>query len=423
MTHSFGLLGEHLSHSYSPMIHAEFGDYEYNLYEKTHEELSEFLLSGDFEGINVTIPYKKAVIPFCARLSATAMAIGSVNTITRLADGSLYGDNTDYFGFSHLLGKSGVDFTAGKTIVLGSGGSSLTVQAVLRDLKAVDVVVVSRTGADNYENIIRHRDAILIVNTTPVGMYPNNGVSPLTDPEIFRNCHAVIDLVYNPLRTELLLLAERQGVFCMGGLVMLVAQAKRSAEQFLKSSIPDERIGEIVSKIDRQTRNIILIGMPGCGKTSIGLALAKKMGREFADTDELVEKTVGKPIPAVFKEYGEEMFRNLESVALKELCKRSGLIIATGGGIVTKPENRNVIRQNGIVVFLDRDITDLQVVGRPLSERAGVAALAAVRLPLYSQWSDYTVPVCGIDQTAVAICNQTAVAICNQTAVAMYQNS
>ena len=402
----FGLLGERLSHSYSPLIHAELGSYEYKLYEKQPEELGSFLQHGDFDGINVTIPYKTAVIPFCAELSETARAVGSVNTMIRLPDGSLHGDSTDYFGFLYLIKKTGVDPASGKTIILGSGGSSLAVQAVLRDLNAKDIVVVSRSGRENYENIGRHSDAILIVNTTPVGMYPNNGASPISDLGVFKSCQAVVDLIYNPLQTELLLQAEQRKLTAVGGLAMLVAQAKKASEQFICSSIPDEKIETIVSKIFRLTTNIVLIGMPGCGKSSIGAELARMMGREFADTDEWVVKTAGKPIPAIFADDGEEAFRKIENDALTALCKRSGLVIATGGGIVKRQENRKFIKQNGIIVFLDRDIDELPTSGRPLSEKNGVAALAAARLPLYSQWSDFTVPVRGARQTATDIFEQ-----------------
>jgi len=402
----FGLLGEHLAHSFSPLIHAELGSYEYKLYEKKPEELEEFLLREDFDGLNVTIPYKTAVISYCAKLSKTASSVGSVNTITRLADGTLHGDNTDYFGFSYLHKKTEVDPTDGKTIILGSGGSSLTAQAVLRDMKAKEVIVVSRSGDNNYTNIGRHNKAIMIVNTTPVGMYPYNGASPISDLGIFQDCRVVIDIIYNPFRTELLQQAEERGILCAGGLTMLVAQAKKSAELFLRINIPDELIEVVTSKIARLTRNIVLIGMPGCGKSSIGAALAKRMNREFADTDEWIIKTAGKPIPAIFALDAEDVFRKLESDALKVLCKRSGLVIATGGGIVKRQENRNILRQNGIVIFLDRDINELSKSGRPLSERDGVLALAEARLPLYSQWSDRIIPVCGVEQTATDIIKQ-----------------
>ena len=400
MKRRFGLLGERLSHSFSPMIHAEFGDYEYKLYEKKPEELDAFFGRGDFDGLNVTVPFKKDIMRYCGSLSETAQSIGSVNTLTRLSDGAFHGDNTDYFGFAYLLKKTGVDPAEGKTIVLGSGGSSLTVQAVLRHMGAKEVVVIARNGPDNYDNVQIHRDAILIVNTTPVGMFPNNGVSPLADLGIFHNCRAVIDLIYNPARTELLLQAKDLGIPGTNGLIMLVAQAKKSAEQFIGSSIPDTLIDTIASKIARQTRNIVLIGMPGSGKSSVGAALADKMSREFADTDEFIANTAGKPVPDIINEGGEEVFRDMESDALKELCKRDALVVATGGGIVKRQENRNTIRQNGVIVFLDRDIDQLPVSGRPLSEREGIAALAKERLPLYSLWSDFTVPVRGAERTA-----------------------
>jgi len=399
----FGLLGEHLTHSFSPFIHAELGDYEYLLFEKRPKEMEAFLLQGDFDGLNVTIPYKKAVIPFCKTLSETALSAGSVNTIMRLPDGSLHGDNTDCYGFARLLKKAGIDPAAGKTVVLGSGGSSLAVQAVLRDMNAKDIVIVSRNGKISYKDIEKYCDAALLANTTPVGMYPNNGISPVSDLSIFKQCGAVIDLIYNPARTELLLQAEELGIPAFNGLAMLVAQAKKAAEIFTGASIPDDTIEAIASKITRKTCNIVLIGMPGCGKTSIGEALAKMTGRLFADTDEWAAKAAGKPVPAIIAEDGEDKFRKLETDALLELSKQSGLVIATGGGVVKRPANRSIMRQNGTMVFLDRELSKLPVVGRPLSERDGIAALAAERLPLYSQWSEHTVPVCGIEETASKI--------------------
>jgi shikimate dehydrogenase len=234
-------------------------------------------------------------------------------------------------------------------------------------------------------------------------MYPNNGFSPLADLGIFQNCGSVIDLIYNPTRTELLLQAEERGLLAENGLAMLAAQAKKSAEHFTQTSIPDGKIEEIISKIARATRNIVLIGMPGCGKTSVGMALAKKTGREFKDTDEWITEASGKSISAIFAEDGEEAFRRMENEALQALCKQSGIIIATGGGVVKRPENRRIIRQNGIIVFLDRDVAELPISGRPISEREGVAALAAARLPLYTQWSECTIPVRGVEQTATDI--------------------
>jgi shikimate dehydrogenase len=399
----FGLLGERLSHSFSPLIHAELGDYEYKLYEKKRSEFNDFLHCGDFDGLNVTIPYKEDVVPFCNDLSDTARTIGSVNTLTRLADGSLYGDNTDYFGFAYLVEKTGMDPNDGKVIILGNGGASLTVQVVLRDMGVKNIAVISRQGTDNYENINKHRDAMMIVNTTPVGTYPDNGISPIADLSVFKMCKVVIDLIYNPARTELLLQAEEQGILGINGLAMLVAQAKRAAELFTGKTIPNEQIDSIALKIAKQTRNIVLIGMPGCGKTSIGTELAKRLGRDFADTDEWIEKTSGKPIPAIFSEDREDTFRKMESEALRSFCIQSGLVIATGGGIIKQDENKRIIRQNGIMVFLDRDIDQLPTSGRPLSERDGISSLAIARLPVYLKWSDFTIAVRGIEQTAADI--------------------
>jgi shikimate dehydrogenase len=398
-----GLLGEKLSHSFSPLIHATLGEYDYRLYEKKPEELESFLLSGDFDGLNVTIPYKKTVIPFCGELSETARLTGSVNTLVRRPDGSLFGHNTDLAGFCYLLEKAEVDPNCGKILVLGGGGSSLTVQAALRDRGAKEIIVISRTGDENYENIDRHRDAKWIVNTTPAGMYPNNGISPLAGLGMFDNCQGVIDLIYNPARTTLMMQAEESGIRSHNGLAMLAAQAKASAELFTNANIPNEKIERIIAKISCLCQNIVLIGMPGCGKTEIGTALAKRTGREFADTDEFIAEAAGKPVPRIITADGEECFRALESQALQTLCKKSGLIIATGGGVVTRPENLRVIRQNGIVIFLDRDISDLPVAGRPLSQRDGVESLAAVRLPLYRQWCDYVVKVHGVGETVAEI--------------------
>jgi shikimate dehydrogenase len=318
----------------------------------------------------------------------------------RLAGGSFYGDNTDFYGFAYLLEKAGADPFGKKAVVLGGGGSSRTVQAVLKDKGAGEIIVVERVGINNYGNIDKHRDADIIINATPVGMYPNNGKSPLADLSIFTNLKAVIDLIYNPARTELLMTAEDMGVAAAGGLAMLAAQAKKSAELFTGEPIPDEKIETIISKLSASTLNIILIGMPGCGKTSVGRSLAEMTGKEFADTDEMIAKTAGKSVPSIINEDGEDVFRAMETETLREICKQGGKIIATGGGIVKRPENRHLIHQNGFVIFLERDISELPVEGRPLSEREGLKALAAARLPLYRKWSDYTAPVYGVERTA-----------------------
>jgi len=414
----FGVLGEHLTHSYSPRIHAELGDYEYKLFETKPEDLESFLKNGDFDGLNVAIPYKQAVIEYCSSLSMDARAAGSVNTIIRNYDGSLHGDTTDSFGFMYLLSKirtGGQEnrlpvlcslvllSTNDKILILGSGGSSQCVQTVLNDLGMKQMVVISRTGPDNYDNISKHYDATTIINTTPVGMFPNNGESPLSDLSKFTNCQMIIDLIYNPPHTKLLFDAEKYGIPSVSGLPMLVAQAKRSAELFLGSSIHNAKIDEIITKIECDTRNIVLIGMPGCGKTEIGAALSERMGREFADTDARVEKTAGKPISDIIEKDGEDAFRKLENEALEAICKRSGLVIATGGGVVKREENRDILRQNGTIIYLNRDISELETSGRPLSKKDGVEKLAAERLPLYSAWADFTMKVRGVPETTDAI--------------------
>ncbi len=383
----FGLLGEKLGHSYSPAIHAMLGEYEYRLYEKQPEELEDFLLRGDIQGLNVTIPYKKAVLPFCAELSEEAKAIGSVNTLVRRPDGSLYGDNTDAFGFRCMLKKSGVSAAGKKALVLGSGGASLMAVAVLRAEGAASVTVISRTGADNYQNLHYHSDAEILVNATPVGMYPHNGESPV-DLSFFPRLAAVLDLIYNPARTALLLQAERLGIPHAGGLHMLVAQAKRASELFRGCVIKDSEIHRIEAALSAQMQNVILVGMPGCGKSTLAAQLGKSLGREVLDADEELVKTAGMPIPEIFSRFGESHFRDLETETLERLGKRSGCIIATGGGAVLKEENYPLLHQNGRIFFVQRDIDRLPKDGRPVSQKSDLRELYAKRLPRYRRFAD-----------------------------------
>ena len=385
-----GLLGERLGHSYSPAIHAMLGDYEYRLYECPRDKLGDFLEARDFDGLNVTIPYKKAVLPYCAELSPMAAAIGSVNTLLRRPDGSLYGDNTDAFGFESLLRHAGLDPAGRKCLVLGSGGASATVQAVLRQLGAGSVTVISRGGEDNYGNLSRHRDAELLVNTTPVGMYPGNGLAPV-DLTAFPGCRGVVDLIYNPARTALLLQAGRLGIPCAGGLWMLAAQAKRASELFTGSAIPDDVIPRVTAALRRETENVILIGMPGSGKTTVAMALAEKLRRPVLDSDAAVAETAGIPIPAIFEREGEAGFRRRETAALAELGKRGGIILATGGGSVTRPENYDLLRQNGTILWLQRDITKLPTDGRPISQSRDLSGLLRERTPAYTRFADYII--------------------------------
>lgn len=382
-----GLLGEGLGHSYSPRIHALLGDYSYGLFEVKPENLEAFLLHGDFDGLNVTVPYKKAVLPYCAELSPQAEAIGSVNTILRRADGSLYGDNTDFDGFSWLLQRNGGVKVGEKALVLGSGGASLTVQAVLRQ-QGAEVIVISRTGENSYENLERHQDAALLVNTTPVGMYPNN-LERLVDLDGLPRLRCVLDLIYNPARTRLLLDAEARGIANEGGLSMLVAQAKRAAELFTGKKIPDGCNNEILCKLAKEMQNIILIGMPGCGKSTVGRLLAEKTGRAFYDADEETEKLLGCSIPEFFAHEGEDAFRKAETRILSELGKKSGCVIATGGGCVTREENYPLLHQNGKIFWLQRALGELPTEGRPISQRGNLEALFAQRKPLYARFADY----------------------------------
>lgn len=381
-----GLLGRHLRHSYSPQIHKMLGDYSYELFEVEPEDLESFLNINDFDGLNVTIPYKKDVIPYCSKLSPQAEALGAVNTIVRNASGQLIGHNTDYFGFASLLKANGISVSDKKVLLLGSGGASATCKAVLNSENA-HVVVISRSGENNYSNLHMHSDASLIINTTPTGMYPENGRSPI-DISIFPHLEGVIDLIYNPSRTQLLIDAESRGIKAVNGLWMLVAQAKESAQWFTSKDIPDSVIPEIHTTLQKQMNNIILIGMPGCGKSTIGALLAQKSNREFVDADALIVKKVGKSIPEIFAESGERGFRDIETQVLSDVCKYSNLVIATGGGCVTRPENYNLLRQNGQIVWIKRDIAALPTNGRPLSQNHSLEEMYQLRAPLYRAFAD-----------------------------------
>ena len=382
-----GLLGEKLGHSYSPQIHSMLADYEYKLFEKSPEELEDFLKSGEFDGLNVTIPYKKSVMPYCAELSPTAAQIGSVNTIVRRSDGSLYGDNTDAFGFENLIVHNGIEVKGKKALVLGTGGASVTAQAVLKNLGASEVVVISRKGEDNYENIAKHADAEIIANTTPVGMYPNNGKAAV-DLTQFPKLSGVLDVVYNPARTALLLQAEKLCIPCAGGLYMLVSQAKRSCELFTGKSIPDSEIDRIERVLSHQMQNIVIIGMPGSGKTAVSTMLAERLGRKIFDTDTIVSEKAGMTIPEIFAAQGEAGFRKLETEATAEVGKLSGNIISTGGGVVTVADNYELLHQNGVIVWIERDTNKLARDGRPISLSSDLNELYAARLPLYERFAD-----------------------------------
>ena len=381
-----GLLGKTLSHSYSPQIHRLLGDYSYDLYEKSEEELEAFLTSGTFHGLNVTIPYKKAVISYCKALSPQAKKLGAVNTILRQPDGSLIGHNTDYFGFLSMVEHTGLSLENKKVLVLGSGGASNTVVAVLDELKAIPVVI-SRYGQNNYENLQLHKDCTAIVNATPVGMYPNNGISPI-DLSLFPQLEAVLDLIYNPAKTQLILDAEARGLKTENGLWMLVAQAKESAEWFCGCQIANDKIAQIHQKLNTSMKNIILIGMPGCGKSTVGKLLSQKCNRPFIDADGCIEELAGCTIPQIFANEGENPFRAYETQVLAKLSKASGTIIATGGGCVTREENTSLLKQNSQIVWLKREIQSLPTSGRPLSQSHDLRQMYDIRKPLYEKMAD-----------------------------------
>ena len=384
----YGLIGNPLEHSFSPQIHSLIGDYEYKLYPMPEEAVAPFLKNCPLDALNVTIPYKETVIPCLSRISDEAKRIGSVNTIVKSSDGTLSGYNTDYFGFTAMLNYYGIDPKGRKVLILGSGGASKTAQAVIGDMGAREVIVISRKGENNYDNLHLHRDAEIIVNTTPLGMYPKNGVAAVNLRD-FPLCHGVADIVYNPGRTALLLQAEELGIPCAYGLSMLAAQAIKAAEYFFDTAYPDETLTEVLSGIASKMRNITLIGMPGCGKSTVGRIIARKLGRELLDSDAVISEKTGKTPAEWITECGEARFREIETEVLCELTKQSGKIIATGGGVVTVAENRALLRQNGSVYFINRNIELLATNGRPLSGGIEIRrALYEKRLPLYRAFCD-----------------------------------
>ena len=385
-----GLLGKKLGHSYSPAIHAMLsGSYTYGLFEKDEAELPAFLRSGDWDGLNVTIPYKKTVIPYLDGLSETARAIGSVNTIVRREDGSLYGDNTDYDGFLETLRYMCIEPAGQKVLVLGSGGASAMACYALKGLGA-EPVVISRSGENNYGNLHLHADAELLVNTTPVGMFPDNGKSPLS-LELFPELSCVVDFVYNPMRTKLILEAEELDIPHVNGLRMLVGQARRAAEIFTGNSIPLSETGRIMGILERNMQNAVLIGMPGCGKSTLARLLGKALGREVLETDAMIEERTGRSIPDIIRQDGEDAFRRLETEALAEAGKQSGKVISTGGGCITRAENYELLYQNGVIIWIERALPLLAREGRPLSEGADLAEMYRRRAPFYDMFADFRI--------------------------------
>ena len=382
----YGLLGERLGHSFSPQIHRDLAGYDYQLLPTPPEAVEDLFARRAFQGLNVTIPYKRTVMPLCDEIDPRAAAIGAVNTVVN-RNGRLTGYNTDIDGFLYMARRAGVDMAGKKVVILGSGGTSRTTRAAAGELGAREIVTVSRRGEDNYQNLSRHADAQVLVNTTPVGMYPNWGQSPVS-LESFPALEGVLDVVYNPLRTALLLQAEERGLPCSCGLPMLVAQAKRAAELFTGQNIGDSRTEAVLHGLRRQLTSIVLIGMPGCGKTTVGRALAEKLGRTFVDLDEEIVRRAGTSIPEIFAREGEAGFRERESALVREFGERTGLVVSTGGGVVTRRENYIPLKQNGLLLHLRRDPAALPTDGRPLSQATAPEELWRRRAPLYAAFAD-----------------------------------
>lgn len=389
MSYKTGLLGRRLSHSLSPAIHKSITGNDYGLFEREPDEVGDFVKTCGLDGFNVTVPHKKAVLPFLDALSDEAKRTGAVNTVVN-RNGVPTGNNTDVFGFKALMEHAGIDAAGKRCVVLGSGGASAAVRTALEDLGAKEILTVSRTGALNYENVYDLKTADILINTTPVGMYPSDENCPL-DLSRFDGIGAAVDLIYNPLRTRFIDSAQRLGIKTADGLYMLVAQAVRSCELFYGTTYPDGFIDKIYANALSGYKNTVLIGMPGAGKNTVGRILAEKTGREFIDTDETITEKCGRTPEEILRENGEAYFRSLERETVRELSDRHGIVLATGGGVVTTPENVFQLRKNSDVVFLDRPLCELTTVGRPLSEKYGVENLYAQRLPLYRSCADITV--------------------------------
>lgn len=392
----FGLIGRALGHSFSPEVHALLGGgYPYRLIELEPEAVAPFLGSRSFDGLNVTIPYKRTALALCDALSDEARRIGSVNTIVR-REGRLIGYNTDYYGFCRMAGAAGVSFTGKQALVLGSGGAAATAVAAATDLGAAAVYVVSRRGVGDgvidYEAAYReHADADVIVNATPVGMYPENGASPV-ELSRFPACSGVLDLIFNPFRTALLLEAERLGVPHAGGLVMLVAQAARSAALFTGEPVDPAREEETVRAVTRARENLVLIGMPGSGKTTVGRLAARRLSRPFIDLDAEIRSRFGKTPAAIIEADGEAAFRRLEARVAADVGRAFGQVIAAGGGTVLRRDAMDALLQNGRVARVNRPLNRLATNGRPLSmDGAALERLLAAREPLYRRYAAFTV--------------------------------
>ncbi len=391
----YGLIGEHLGHSFSKEIHEKIGDYVYEICEISPERLESFIKAREFCAINVTIPYKEKVLPLLDTIDESAQKIGAVNTVVN-RNGKLHGCNTDYFGMQALILKSGVDVKGKKVAILGTGGTSKTAFAVFSDMHSREIIFVSykeKDGAITYDELYKkHPDTDVIINTSPVGMYPNNENSPI-DLDKFKNLSLVLDAVYNPLKTKLILDARARKIPAYGGLYMLVFQAVCAHGCFLGEKAPNELTDKIYNELILEKSNVVLIGMPSSGKTTVGKLLAEKLGKRFVDTDEEIVSSYGADVPTIFLENGEAYFRSLEAKTVGDVSKLNGLVIATGGGAVLREENVQALRQNGALYFLDRDLSLLvPTSNRPLSsDKESITKRYNERYEIYKASADCTV--------------------------------
>ncbi|MDL2287489.1 AAA family ATPase [Eubacteriales bacterium OttesenSCG-928-G02] len=386
----YGIIGNKLTQSFSPKIHNMLGNNDYTKCVLKENELEAFLNERNFKGLNVTIPYKIEAMKYLDIISEEAKSIGAINTIVN-KNGALHGFNTDAFGVEYALNKYNIDLNGKKILILGSGGSSRTVSYVCKKKKAAEVCIASRTGLLNYENLY-DREWDFIFNTTPVGMYPNNNHFPIELKRI-KGVFGVFDLVYNPLKTRFILEAESLGLIAISGIDMLIAQAKKSDDLFFGKNNTDDIIEDIVKKIYHSLKNIVLIGMPGCGKTTAGKILAQKTKRKWLDSDVLIALHMEKSIADIFKQYGENKFREIESNVIADISKNQSTLISLGGGAVLDKENMTAIKQNGIIIYIKRDIEKLTALDRPLIKNnpENLKLLYEARKPLYEKYADFTI--------------------------------
>ncbi len=395
MNKLYGCIGEKLKHSFSKEIHNALAEYDYRIIEVQRDELGEFAKAGEFTAINVTIPYKEMIMPYLYEIDAHARSIGAVNTVVN-RDGRLYGYNTDFYGMSELMRHAGVSVKEKKVLILGTGGTSKTAYSVAEAEGAREIVRVSRTGRENavtYEEAYKlHTDSEVIINTTPAGMYPEI-FGKAIELDKFPSLVGVIDAVYNPLRTPIILDAQRLGIKAEGGLYMLVAQAVRASEIFIDVKYGDGEGERVYRKVKSEKENIVLIGMPGAGKSTVGFKIARALGRRLIDTDKLIAQKVGMDIPTIFREYGEAKFRDIEAEVIKECARETGVVIATGGGAVLREENVDALRENGRIYFIDRPLERLMpTADRPLSStREDIEKRYKERYSIYKAAADVSV--------------------------------